>query len=264
MTMAEELIVTPDIILDDADGHNINNNNRLKLKPTKHLLKNLPVSPAIGRKREIEFGKEGIYYENYEIKCKVCDGKRLASKKSTIQFHCQGKKHRENSEKKKQNSVNISLGRKREIQFGNEGIYYEDNKIKCMFCPGKELASKKSTIMNHCQGKKHVKNMENHKQDLNNITSNVTSLIAQNNLIAHMNDNLITHLNFNNNLVREMNIDAARAFIGADIPLEKFDHPALRSFFSKYVMNGHKLYSSSQMKALIDEELTRNNHNSLM
>ena len=75
-----------------------------------------------GRKRAHEFGKNGIAYVGGVIICKFCSGKQLDSKKSTIQSHCKGTKHKQNAEK------NGSLQTTLNSSFNNQNLVNDMNR----------------------------------------------------------------------------------------------------------------------------------------
>ena len=100
MSESESIVLS---LSDSESSSSLSSSNKLrsktKAKKSSSNKYDKKCDQITGRKRFHEFGKNGIAYVGGVIICKFCSGKQLDSKKSTIQSHCNGTKHKQNAEK---------------------------------------------------------------------------------------------------------------------------------------------------------------------
>jgi hypothetical protein len=151
------------------------------------------------------------------------EAKRL--KRSAMNMKNKSKKYRHKKSKK----MTKITADERAQQYSKDGLYAIDGKLKCRYCYNKEIDLKLSTIKNHLKGNKHLSR------------SKSTDSSSKQRLI----DSMTIDFDSKHKRIQDMNKVAVKAFAEANIPISKFDHPSIKSFFAKYVANGDSIHFSS-------------------
>jgi hypothetical protein len=122
-------------------------------------------------------------------------------------------------------------------RYSKDGLYAIDGKLKCRHCYDKEIDLKLSTIENHIRGNKHL----SHRKS------------ADSSSMQRSVDSMTKDFSSKHKRIQDMNKASVKAFAEANNPIFKFDHPSIKSFFSKYVVNGDSLYSSTALRDMIKD-----------
>jgi hypothetical protein len=112
--------------------------------------------------------------------------------------------------------------KERVLEFSRDGLYIADlNIIMCQFCNVRLDSDKKDALKKHIKSESHLKKFSNFCALALKRKSTIFEVFEKQKRVKEENNTFIE--------------DTVNMCLKANIPLQKMDHPAVRTFFDKYV-----------------------------
>lgn len=120
-------------------------------------------------------------------------------------------------------------------EYKNEGFIISCGILMCKYCDCRLDYRRKDALDKHCKSEKHSKRRENSRLEVS--VPRVATLKETLSNASRVKD-----------MKEEFILDTTTAFVKANIPVEKLDNPAIRTWFNKYVRGSGDLPSANQIR----------------
>lgn len=120
----------------------------------------------------------------------------------------------------------------RAIEFQSEGFVVSGGILFCKYCNYRLDYRRKDSLQKHCQSEKHL--MRKFGKSTESRLATVEETLQNSKKVKDSKDEFI--------------LDTVEAFIKANIPVEKLDHPAIRAWLNKYVQGSGDLPSANRLR----------------